>query len=163
MTHSLFLITYSQHRIFSTESCQVTSSQTTETVSNDSTNRHQCSRTYSLFSKECSNICIFRSQRNLNIIFFHFILFSLCSNLSHCLNSFYRIFSICSFTTQHQRVCTIIDCICNICNLCTSWTWVVNHGVQHLSCYDNRFLCQNTFLDKLTLNTRNTFLRNFNT
>ena len=25
-------------------------------------NRHQCSRTYSLFSKEC-NICIFRSQR----------------------------------------------------------------------------------------------------
>ena len=44
-------------------------------------------------------------------------------------HSFYRIFTIRSFSTQHQCIGTIVDGICNVSNLCTSRTRIVNHGV----------------------------------
>ena len=163
MTHGLFLVADSQYRIFSTESSQIAGSQATEAIGNDGTDRHQVSSAYGLFCEEAGYIRIFRSQRNWNIVFFHLIFFSLSSNLRHSLHSFYRIFTIRCFSTQHQRIGTIVDSIGDISNLSTSRTRIVDHGVQHLRSHDYRFLSQDTFLNQDTLNTRNAFLRHFNT
>ena len=163
MAHGLFLVAYCQHRIFSTESSQVACGQSAEAVGNDGTDRHQVGSTYSLLGKEAGYIGILRSQRNRNIVFFHLVLFSLCCNLGHCLHGFHRILAISCFTAQHQGVRTVIDCIGNIRYFSTGRTRIVDHCVQHLGSNDHRFSGQDTFLDQLTLDTRNTFLRHFDT
>ena len=163
MTHGLFLITYSQYRIFTTEGSQITSSTSTVTVRNDSTYfQFRCSLN-SLFSKKCRNIITIFIQRNADIVLFQFIFFSLCGNSSHRFHSFYRILAISCLPTQHQSIRTIIDSIGNIRNLRTSRTRIIDHRMKHLSRNNYRFLSQNTFTNQHTLNTRNTFLRHFYT
>ena len=163
MTHRFFLIADSQHREFTTESSQITGCPSTVAICNDSAYlQFRCSF-HRLFSEECRHVVAVFVQRNTDIVFFQLILFSLSCDLSHCLHCIHRIFAISSFTAQHQSICTIIDCICNISHLRTSRTGIVDHRMKHLSCNNHRLLCQNTFADQHTLDTRNTFLRNFDT
>ena len=91
------------------------------------------------------------------------IFFSTFSNFCHCTTRFNRIFSTCSFTTQHQSVRVTINCICNIGNLSTSWSWVVNHCMQHLGCDNYRLAFGDTFTDNSALDTWDFFNRNLNT
>ena len=77
----------------------------------------------------------------------------LLSYLCHRLHSLNRILSAGSLTREHQRIGTHIDSIGDIGNLRTRGSWVVYHGVKHLCCHDNRFLCTYTFIYNVTLNT----------
>ena len=140
MTHGLFFITDSQYRILSAESCNITRCTSTETIGNNSTNLQFAGCLYRLFCKKCSHIIRRLVQRNSDIIFRQFIFLCLSCHFGHSLYRFHRIFSICSFTTQHQSIRPIINSIGNISNLRTGRTRIINHGMQHLGSHDYRFL-----------------------
>ena len=163
MTHGLFFIADSQYRELTTESCQITGGPSAIAVCDDGTYlQFRCSF-HCLFSKEGRYIVTVFVQRDTDIILFQFIFFSLGRDLGHCLDCIYRIFAISSLTAQHQSIRTIVDCIRDIGHFRAGRTRIVDHGMKHLSRNDHRFLCQDTFADQHTLDTRNTFLRHFDT
>ena len=116
-----------------------------------------------MFGKESRYIVAVLIQWNTNIIVGQLVFFRLRGNFGHGLHGFHRIFSVCSFTAQHQGIRTIIDGIGNIRHFRTGGAWVGNHGMKHLCGNNHRLLGKNTLADEHTLDARNTFLRNFNT
>ena len=91
------------------------------------------------------------------------VLFRSLGNFGHCLNSFHRICSCCSFTGKHNCRCSVIDCIGNVCCLRPGWSWIFYHGFQHLCRCDYMLsLCLRHF-DHLLLYYRYFFHRNFYT
>ena len=163
MTHSLFFIANSQHWIFTTECSKVTGSASAITISNNGTYLQLRSSFYSLLCQESSHVITVFIQWNTDIIISQFIFFRLCGNFRHGLHSVQRIFAISRFTAQHQSIRTVIDSVSNIRDLCTGRTRIRNHCMEHLGSYNYRFLSQNTLADKQTLDSGNTFLRNFDT
>ena len=53
-------------------------------------------------------------------------------NAFHRSNRFKWIFTICRFVTQHNRVCTLYDGVCDITHFSTSRFWRINHAGHHL-------------------------------
>ena len=95
------------------------------------------------------------------------VVFNICfctaGNLDHRLECFNRIFTGSSFTGKHDRTCSLIDGIGNVCSLCTCRTWILDHGIQHLSCCDDLFAGTVYFGNNIFLNNRNIFKRDLNT
>ena len=90
---------------------------------------------------------------------------SFCTNcdFDHSLECFYRIFTCSSFTGKHDRTCSLIDRVGNVCGLCTCRTRVFDHGIQHLSSCDNLFSRSVYFGNDILLDNRNILKRDLNT
>ena len=88
--------------------------------------------------------------------------FCIFNNVYHHIQCFYRVFTVSSLSGQHNCICSIIYCISNVSYLCSGWSWITDHGIQHLCSNNNRFVIIITFLDNLLLQIRDFLRRNLN-
>ena len=87
---------------------------------------------------------------------------TLC-NLCHHLNCLYRIFTGSTLARQHNRTCTIIDCIGYIRCLRTCRTRILDHGIQHLCRCDNLLTSHIYLIDNHLLDNWDFLARNLHT
>src|SRR5260370_14807 len=59
-------------------------------------------------------------------------------NTHHHLNCFKRIRTRGRFSAEHERICPIENGIGDITGLCSCWTGMRNHGLEHLRCGNDR-------------------------
>ena len=77
---------------------------------------------------------VFRHRLVIQILFR-----SLC-NLSHHPQCFHRVLTHGGLAGKHNGIRTFTDGIGNVCHLCPCGPRVTDHGIQHLSGNDNRFI-----------------------
>mmetsp|Transcript_13706 Transcript_13706/g.21888 ORF Transcript_13706/g.21888 Transcript_13706/m.21888 type:complete len:204 (+) Transcript_13706:394-1005(+) len=66
------------------------------------------------------------------------------THMHHCLN---WVLSFCSLSTKHNTISTIQHGICNIRDFGTRRSRMVNHALEHLCRYNDRFPSQTAFSD----------------
>lgn len=81
---------------------------------------------------------------------------------SHGLNGFLWILTLCRFAGKHDCIGTVENCVCNVACFGAGWTWVLLHGLKHLSCGNNELASLVALSDDHLLSEDNVLEWNFN-
>ena len=88
------------------------------------------------------------------------MLLRILNDMNHHLKRLQRVFTLCGLSRKHNRICSVVNSIRHISNLCSCRARITDHRVKHLCRRNNRLKVVVALLDHHFLKVRNFFRRN---